>query len=105
MTSNYFDRNKYNQIHNAMYKRFRILNSDRFSRVKKSNPVKYNNYQYYPIESDNSKIRGHTIYLATQEEENDNKDNTEKFITEPEQNSYIKYLFMKLYEKDRNEIK
>ena len=88
MTSNYFDRNKYNQIHNAMYKRFRILNSDRFSRVKKSNPVKYNNYQYFPIESDNSKIRGRTIYLATQDEENENKDYTLKLNTEPEQNSF-----------------
>ena len=88
MTSNYFDKSKYSQIHNAMYKRFRILNSDRFSRVKKSNPVKYNNYQYFPIESDNSKIRGRTIYLATQDEENDNKDNTEKLNTEPEQNSF-----------------
>lgn len=67
MTSNYLDRNKFSQIHNVMYKRFRILNSDIFSRVKKSNPVKYNNYQYFQIESNSSKIRGRRIYLATQD--------------------------------------
>ena len=88
MASNYFDKSKYSQIHKAMYNRFRILNSEKFSRAKKAKPVKYNNYQYFPIESDNSKIRGRTIYLATQDEENDNKDNTEKLNTEPEQNSF-----------------
>ena len=46
MSSNYFDKSKYSQIHKAMYNRFRILNSEKFSRTKKAKPVKYNNYQY-----------------------------------------------------------
>ena len=90
MSSNYFDKSKYSQIHKAMYNRFRILKSEKFSRTKKAKPVKYNNYQYFPIESDNSKMRGRTIYLATQDEDNDNKDNNqfENICTEPERNSY-----------------
>ena len=91
MTSNYYKKFKYDQIQNDMYKRFRILNSDKFSRIKKNNLVKSNKYQYYPIESDNSKVEGHTIYLVTQEEENYNKDNDKyvKLNVEPKENLYI----------------
>ena len=91
MTSNYYKKFKYDQIQNDMYKRFRILNSEKFSRIKKNNLVKSNKYQYYPIESDNSKVEGHTIYLVTQEDENYNKDNDKymKVDSESKENLYI----------------
>ena len=93
MASKYLDKYKYkySQIHNAMYKKFRILNSSKFSRLKNSNPVKSNNYQYFPIESDNSKLQGRTIYLVTQDEKNDIKDNDkyENMRTEPSDKSYV----------------
>ena len=52
MTSNYFDKYNYNQIQNNMFRKFRILNSDTFPRIKKPNIVKSNTLQYLPIESD-----------------------------------------------------
>ena len=91
MTSNYFDKYKYNQIHNILYKKYRILNTDRFSRLNNPNPVKSNNFKYFPIESDNYKTEGHTIYLATQDEDNyNNKENNiyENLHTETKDNSY-----------------
>ena len=107
MASNYLDKYKYkyNQIQNSMYKKFRILNSGKFSRFKNSNPVKSNNYQYFPIESDNSKFQGRTIYLATQDDQNDNKDNDnyENMRTEPNNKSYITSN-KKLLIEDRNYI-
>ena len=91
MTSNYYNKYKYGLIQNEMYKKFRIINPERFSRIKKNNQVKSNKYQYYPIESENSKVEGHTIYLVTQEEENYNKDNDkyEKLYTEDKDSLYI----------------
>ena len=107
MASNYLDKYKYkyNQIQNSMYKKFRILNSGKFSRFKSSNPVKSNNYQYFPIESDNSKLQGRTIYLATQDDQNDNKDNDkyENIRTEPNIKSYITTK-KKLLIEDKNYI-
>ena len=90
MSSNYFNKYKYNLLQNAMYKKFRILNSTKFSRIKKETQVQPNNYQYYPIETDNSKVEGHTIYLVTQDEDNYNKNNDkyEKMLTEPTNNLY-----------------
>ena len=96
MTSKYYNKYKYNLAENAMYKKFRILNSGKFSRVKNNdnninNQVKSNKYQYFPIESDKSKMDGHTIYLVTQEEEDNHKENEkyENFYTEPNENFYI----------------
>ena len=92
MTSNFNNKYKYSLIQNAMYRKFRILNSEKFPRVKNTNyQEKPNKYQYYPIESDNSKVDGHTIYLVTQDEENYNKDHdkNENLSEEPKNNLYI----------------
>ena len=50
MTSKYYNKYKYNLAENGMYKKFRILNSGKFSRVKNNdnninNQVKSNKYQ------------------------------------------------------------
>ena len=94
MTSKNYNKYKYNLIENAMYKKFRILNSGKFMRVKNNdnntnNKVKSNNYQYFPIESDKSKMDGHTIYLVTQEEDTQKEnDKYENLYTEPKENFY-----------------
>ena len=98
MTSNYFDKYNYNQIQNNMFRKFRILNSDTFPRIKKPNIVKSNKLQYFPIESDKSKTEGRTIYLVTQEDSNDKKENNiyEGIQTEPKE-----YSNKKLYQKGK----
>ena len=98
MTSNYFDKYNYNQIQNNMFRKFRILNSDAFPRIKKPNIVKSNKLQYFPIESDKSKTEGRTIYLVTQEDSNDKKENNiyEGIQTEPKE-----YSNKKLYQKGK----
>ena len=93
MTSNEFDMNKYKQVHNSMYNKFRILNLERFSTNKNSNPIRYNTCQNFTDESHHSKVIESSEYLTAQKEENKNRDNNQyhNIITEPGINSNFNF--------------
>ena len=93
MTSNEFDMNKYKQVHNSMYNKFRILNLERFSTNKNSNPIRYNTCQNFTDDSHHSKVIESSEYLTAQKEENKNRDNNQyhNIITEPGINSNFNF--------------
>ena len=68
---------KYFKIQNNLLRKYRIQNKDNTAKVKMNIPIKSNQFQYFPIQSDKSKTGGHTIYLVT-EESNYNNENGKK---------------------------
>ena len=58
---------KYYKIQNNLLRKQRIKNKDIPPKIEMNIPIKSNNFEYFPIESDKSKAGGHTIYLVTEE--------------------------------------
>ncbi len=74
---------KYYKIQNNIIRKQKILNKNNSPKIKMNISLKTNKCQYFPIESDKSKIGGHTIYLVTQES-NYNNENEKNDIFQPE---------------------
>ena len=100
LAQNIIKKNKLFNIQNEIFGNQRIHNINRSPKMIMNNPIKFNECEYFPIETDKSKNGGQTIYLVA-EESNYNNNYDKKIIPRPERkHNSINLNIISLKEKD-----
>ena len=66
-SKNLIDKYKYHKIQNNLIKNHKLRSAESSPKLEMEIPTKSNQYEYFPIESEKSKVEGNTIYLVTEE--------------------------------------